>query len=64
MHHDRAVYDLIILQTSVDELYNLTEEDYTDYFDLMPKKLELTNIDTNSDIGFSDVSKNDSEELP
>lgn len=30
----------------------------------MPRKLELTNIDTNSTIGFSDVNQNDSEEPP
>lgn len=56
--------DVRTLRTSVDELYNYTDDNYADYFDVENTRVNETEIDTNKNIGSSDGNQNESEEPP
>lgn len=56
--------DVRSLRTSVDELYNYTEDNYVDYFDVEETRVNETEINTNNNIGSSDENQNESEEPP
>lgn len=56
--------DVRTLRKSVDELYNYTEDNYADYFDVEETRLNETEIDTNNNIGSLNGNQNEIEVPP